>query len=306
MQQTYPRIEIVVVDHNSTDHTRDVIRSFGESVRYCRHTGGFHDTFNVWRDIVRGDFISVLDDDDYITPTCIETLAEFLVGHEDVDIVFSRHRFFSCEEDRCYLMQKTCLIPAGEINKQLLTSNVVPWNAVLFRKECLKKIPMIDSNLQGAYDWFFWVYAALAGCKFHQIDRIFGYIQKSQDSVQHEIERMSIGGLKCIEHYGKNLNIKDKLLYGFFYIYGFRLIRHGIICFENNKIRTGHRSLIRGMFFLTFSYRKRKAYLAAFLIWMASIFSDPRKARCRIENLFGQYFFRRPLEIERLEKITKR
>lgn len=306
VQQTYRPIEIIVIDHNSTDNTREVIRSFGEILRYYKHTGSFHDTFNVWRDLVRGDFISVLDDDDYITLQCIEMLTEFLIGHNDVDIVYSRHQFFSCEEDRCNLLEQTRLLPAGEIRKKLLTANVIPWNAVMIRRECLQKIPKIDSSIHGAYDWFFWVYAALAGCRFHQIDRILGYIQKSRDSVQYEIERMSIGGLKCIEYYGKNLNLKEKLLYGYPYIYGFRLIRHGIICFEQNQVRTGRMLLFRGLFFLFFSLRKRKSYFAAVLIWMASLFSDPRKARFRVENLLGRYFFRNPYEIERFEQSKKR
>lgn len=304
-KQSYRPIEVIVIDHDSIDNTRDVIRSFGENFRCYRHTGEFHDTFNVWRDLVRGEFISVLDDDDYITPQCIEMLAEYLMGHDDTDIVYSRHQFFSCEENRCNLLEQTRLLPAGEIKKQLLTANVIPWNAVLIRKECLRKIPLIDSGIQGAYDWFFWVYAALAGCRFHQIDRILGFIQKSDDSVQYEIERMSIGGLKCIEFYGKNLNLKNKILYGYPFIYGFRLIRHGIICFEQNNIRKGRALLIRGLFFLFFSLRKRKSYLAAVLIWIASLFSDPRKARIRIENLLGRYFFRNFYEIERVEQTTK-
>ena len=303
--QTYRPIEVIVVDHNSTDNTRDVIHSFGDRFRYVRHTGKFHDTFNVWRDLVRGEFISVLDDDDYITPQCIDTLAVFLLNHDDVDIVYPRHQFFSCEADRCNLLEKTRLLPAAEVKKKLLTANVVPWNAVLFRSECLRKIPLIDSSVDGAYDWFFWVYAALAGCRFHQIDRILGFIQKSHDSVQYEIERMSIGGLKCIEYYGKNLDLRKKLAYGYPYIYGFRLIRHGIICFEQNKIRKGHRLLVRGLFSFFFSLRKRKSYLAAVMIWMAALFSDPKKARFRVENLLGRYFFRNFYEIEKLEQSTK-
>ena len=300
--QTHRADEIIVIDHDSTDNTRQVIRSFGESVRYYKHTGSFHDTFNVWRDLVRGDFISVLDDDDYLSPQCIETLANFLIRHDEVDIVYSRHQYFTSEEDRCRLLKQSPFIAAEKIKKKLLTSNVVPWNSVLFRRQCLHKIPQIEGSMRGAYDWFFWVHAALSGCRFHQIDRILGYIQKSPDSVQYEIERMSNGALKCIAFYGKHLNLKDKLLYGYPHIYGFRLIRHGIICFENNRIRTGRRIFCRGLFFFFFSARDRKSYGVAILIWVTSLLSDPRKARRRIENLFGRYLFRNHYEIDRFEQ----
>ena len=199
-------------------------------------------------------------------------------------------------------MKQSPFIPAEKIKHKLLASNVVPWNSVMLRRDCLHKIPEIVGSMRGAYDWFFWVHAALAGCRFHQIDRILGCIQKSPDSVQFEIERMSTGALKCIEYYGKHLNLKDRLLYGYPHVYGFRLIRHGIICLENNRIRTGRLLFCRGLFFFLFSFRDRKSFAVAILIWLTAHLSDPRTARRRVENLFGRYLFRNQYEIVRFEQ----
>ena len=91
--QTWPNLEIFVVDHNSSDNTAEIATSFGDVVTYYLHRGNFRDTFNVWRDRVKGEFISVLDDDDYIKPDCIATLMHTLMAKPEIDVVFSRYRF---------------------------------------------------------------------------------------------------------------------------------------------------------------------------------------------------------------------
>ena len=100
IHQTYSPVEIIVIDHNSNDNTRDIVESFGESVRYFKHTGSYRDMYNIWHDKVSGDYVSFLDDDDYITADCIEKLVNILNAMKDVDVVFSRYRYFINENGK--------------------------------------------------------------------------------------------------------------------------------------------------------------------------------------------------------------
>jgi glycosyltransferase involved in cell wall biosynthesis len=303
ISQTYRPIEIIVVDHNSTDNTKEVASSFGEIVRYYKHTGSFRDTFNIWRDKVKGEFISLLDDDDFIKPDCIEKLVNKILKKKDVDIVFARHRFFSVNKDRCIILGDTMHLNEMEIRKNLLRTNIIPWNSVLFRAHCLSKVPKIDNTITGAFDWFFWIYMVVAGFKFYQIDEILGFIQRSSDSVQFEIERMSVGILECKRYYGRHLTLYEKLLFGYNYMYGTQLINYGLYLLENGGIKKGRLYLLKGICRLLFSIKGRKKYFIAILIWVSSLISEPQKSRRRIEKLFKNYYFRNYFEIETIKKV---
>ena len=66
--------------------------------------------------MISGEFISFLDDDDYITPDCIEKLMDILLTNNDIHIVFPRQRYF-VEKSDC------CIIESGnEKNKLHITS----------------------------------------------------------------------------------------------------------------------------------------------------------------------------------------
>lgn len=66
LSQTYPRIECIVVDDGSTDHTPDVIASFESQVRSIRQpNGGASRARNTGIEAARGRYIAFLDSDDY-------------------------------------------------------------------------------------------------------------------------------------------------------------------------------------------------------------------------------------------------
>lgn len=300
--QTYSPLEIFVIDHDSTDDTREVIRSFGEMVRYYKHTGTYLDTYNVFRDKVRGEFFSFMDDDDYITPDCIQKLVNVLLKNEDIDIVFARKQFFRVLENRCSLLEITKKIDAGMIKKHFLRKNIVHYNSVLIRRRCLESVPKLKSTLTGAWDWFFWSHMLFAGFKFYQLDEILGFIQRRHDSVQFELERMSKGSLECVEFYGKNLNLFEKISFGYWNVYGTRLINYGTLLLEKGNVTKGRHCLLKGIFKASFGLKDRKKYFVAILIWITTIISDPMKAKIRVEKLLANYYFRNYYEIQALKK----
>lgn len=300
--QSYKNIEIIVVDHDSKDNTEEIVRSYPGKILYIKHKGDYRDTFNVWRDNISGDFISFIDDDDLIKPDCIEILVNLLQSREDVDIVFSRHCFFRQYEKRYQIIGTTAFHGHQNIRKMLLRSNIIPWNAVLVRKNCLRKITKFDSKISGAFDYYFWIQLEAAGCKFYQLDNILGFIRKGLDSIQFKIEMMSEGRLQCIRYYGKHLSLYEKLKYGYFFISGYRHIRHGIILLENGDEKEGKKDLLFGIFSMCFSFRGRFKLISAFLILISCIITNPKQSRLRMEQLFKTCLFRNDHEIYSLTR----
>jgi glycosyltransferase involved in cell wall biosynthesis len=69
LAQTYPSIEVVVVDDGSTDNSREVISRYGERIiPVLKENGGQASSFNAGVSACRGEILCFLDADDFFHP----------------------------------------------------------------------------------------------------------------------------------------------------------------------------------------------------------------------------------------------
>jgi glycosyltransferase involved in cell wall biosynthesis len=75
LSQTYPAIELIVVDDGSTDDSPAVIADFGDRLRYIeRKNGGEAAASNTGFAASRGTIVMFLDSDDVLYPDAVETI----------------------------------------------------------------------------------------------------------------------------------------------------------------------------------------------------------------------------------------
>ncbi len=73
LNQTYPHIEIIVIDDGSTDESRQIIKSYGNKIiPILKENGGQASAFNASFSKSNGEIIVFLDSDDYLFPEAIE------------------------------------------------------------------------------------------------------------------------------------------------------------------------------------------------------------------------------------------
>ena len=73
LNQTYPNVEVVVVDDGSTDESRSVISSYGNKIKsVLKENGGQASAFNAGFAASRGEIICMLDADDFFHPDKVE------------------------------------------------------------------------------------------------------------------------------------------------------------------------------------------------------------------------------------------
>lgn len=95
LAQTYPRIEILVMDDASTDGTPDIIRSYGDRIIHCRQleNRGIYGNMNDGIAIARGEYIASYHADDVYLPTIVEREVWFLENNPEAGAVFCKDIF---------------------------------------------------------------------------------------------------------------------------------------------------------------------------------------------------------------------
>jgi glycosyltransferase involved in cell wall biosynthesis len=99
LAQTYPRLEILVMDDASTDATPEIIESYGDRVRHIRQpqNKGQFGNVNDGIALAQGKYIAVYHADDVYDSKIVEREVEFLEKHAEVAAVFCRDRFINAE-----------------------------------------------------------------------------------------------------------------------------------------------------------------------------------------------------------------
>lgn len=86
LSQTWPDVEVIVSDNASTDATPEIVRSYGDRVRYHRNETNLGPiaNFSLLPDLASGDYFSWLQDDDLLHKDFVRRAVEALESDEDI------------------------------------------------------------------------------------------------------------------------------------------------------------------------------------------------------------------------------
>jgi glycosyltransferase involved in cell wall biosynthesis len=157
LTQTYPNVELIVVDDASQDHSKRLIDSFVKDhpdVRFISHKSnqGTCKAFNSAFVHARGAFIIDLAGDDVLLPGRVEAgVQAFSVCDETVGVQFGDA--FNIDEDGKPLglhsdRYPTSSIPQGDVYIDLIRRFFVCGTSVMIRKKVLDKMSGYDESLQ--------------------------------------------------------------------------------------------------------------------------------------------------------------
>lgn len=136
LAQTYPHIEVIVVDDGSSDDVRGSLTRFGNRVQLIEQPNqGLSGARNSGLRVANGQFIKFLDADDWLLPPCIELQVKALQNLNNYIALIGYRRFF--EESP---WGNEDLYPDfGNFRQALCKVNISPPHTFLFPVASLKE-----------------------------------------------------------------------------------------------------------------------------------------------------------------------
>jgi Glycosyl transferase family 2 len=158
LAQSYPNLEIVVIDDGSTDDTANVARRYAErGVRYVhRPHGGAGRARNAGLEVTTAPLVAFLDADDAWLPDRVAAGVAHLARHPE--LALAAGHAFACDEG----LVPTAVVPAatretGRMLDQLLVDNIVlNPSSVLVRRAALEAAGGF-SEIPFGEDWDTWI-----------------------------------------------------------------------------------------------------------------------------------------------------
>jgi Glycosyl transferase family 2 len=112
LDQTYPNVEVIVVDDGSIDESAKVILSFGSRVRAIfKANGGQASSYNSGFAESRGDLVLFLDADDFLIPTALEEVVPLF----DSDGIAKVHYYLDVADGNG--SSTGAAVPTGELSR---------------------------------------------------------------------------------------------------------------------------------------------------------------------------------------------
>jgi glycosyltransferase involved in cell wall biosynthesis len=160
LAQTYPHIEVLVINDGSPDNgaTKMVAMSYGSRIRYYeKENGGVATALNYGLQQMKGDYFSWLSHDDLYYPEKIQKQIEFLAqsGMPSDLLVYSDFNFI--DKDSNYIrdfsikhVEPTCF------KTYFVLGDIVHGCTLLIPKRCFQECGFFNTSLKTTQDYELW------------------------------------------------------------------------------------------------------------------------------------------------------
>ena len=219
LKQTYKDFEILCVDNNSTDSTRDRIQEyvnkFPEKIRLLEEkNSGASIARNTGFRNSSGDIIQFLDADDILDKNKFEKQVS-VFRYKDADVVVSdrivKNENLSQEINR-FMFDK---IEANPL--EMAVTQVIITGNPLYKRTIVEKVNGYDETLESAQDWDFHIRLVIEGAKFAYEPGYFLISRQVANSLSSNWLKVSNSAAEKLEELKMKIIetglVTDKILY---------------------------------------------------------------------------------------------
>lgn len=199
LDQTYPQLELLIVDDGSTDGTPQVAETVRQRdpdrVRIIRQENrGLAGARNTALRAARGAFFALLDSDDLWDPGFLEHQMQTFRRHPEVDLVTGNGRYLGGRRHGAAVRPYPDPRPPVSL-ATIITDEEAVFVMTVFRRRVFETVGGFDESLRTNEDFDFWLRAALAGFRFVRNPEPFAWYRRRDDSLSADAPRMLSGAL---------------------------------------------------------------------------------------------------------------
>lgn len=176
--QSYPNIEIVLVDALGTDslNYKSAADNVPVNLLSTGHLLGRSQAANAGLEAAKGKYIQFLDDDDWIDAAHLTQLADFLDSNKEFQAVYSSTQKTTAAGEPIDYVFREDYDPI-----LLMRDNYIPIHSILFESALLKQGCRFDEAFDIYEDWDFWLQLS-QHTAFHHIDSLTAFYREGGDS----------------------------------------------------------------------------------------------------------------------------
>ena len=157
LAQTYPNLEVVVVDDGSTDDTWAIIQSYGARlVGLHKDNGGVASALNAGIRRAQGPLVAWLSHDDIFLPGKLARQAEFMLAHPEAGVCYTDFEIIDAAGARLATVRAPW-VPAQALPREFLRDMYINGSTVMLRKACFDQTGGFDERLAHTQDLEMWL-----------------------------------------------------------------------------------------------------------------------------------------------------
>ncbi len=168
LNQTYPNVEVIVVDDGSTDNSREVIASFGDRIiPVLQENGGQTSALNAGFAASSGEWIHLLDSDDLFKANKVQSIVELAAEYPTAGMI--AHNLEYCTADGepldfapFYILKRALVDDRQLARRGKLSTWLSAHSSLCIRRDVFERVwPMPDAIRMGTDNYMKWVILSL-------------------------------------------------------------------------------------------------------------------------------------------------